>query len=175
MTLPALPTDNLYKFLGVGGLVMILASSWLTSDAQFRRIELISKETHAFEEHTHKLIWNLVDHVLAEHKTPEARAKSLDLNNPFLQTQLQQVTDRYQKRIAAIHTEVNTMIFMLSILEKIGFVLAPTGFGLWWYKVQRLQDSILKKECENVLAGAESCPILSGTEQKSGAATPKGT
>jgi hypothetical protein len=148
MTLPTLPTDNLYKFLAIGGLTFILASGWLTSDAQFRRIDLVSKEMQSHLERRDKVIWNLVDHAIQEHGTQEARLKSLEMSDPFLQKQLRQMDEQYNKGINLIHDEVDTLIVMLSWVELVGLVLTPLGFGLWWFKVQRLQDQLLQTECK---------------------------
>ena len=148
MTLPNLPTDNLYKFLALAGVACVLAANWLTSDAQFRRQELLTKERQATEDRLLDSIWQTVDRVMKEHDTKDERMKSLKNIEPMMDARAGMERTKLQERQQEINDEADTQVFMLGLLEVVGVVCAPLGFVLWWFRVQQYQDRILRAESD---------------------------
>ena len=149
MDLPTLPTDNLYKFLALGGLVLLVASFAFPliriSDIQVKLIEarrdgeLLKVETASFEKE--------LDRVGQRPKVSSAdaawyRTRLLDLRIKEIQ---------WSSRQEQIDQLTKELLFAQSFLGLgcgIGTVLSAVGFALWYRRVQKPNDLLLKRQLE---------------------------
>lgn len=145
MTIPTLPTDNLYKFMAVSGLLASLVG-WLAPEVlHFQYVEAL---THDTEQQIKK--------------TMESEFES----NPALADKLREIAMQVFKKSIREGTLSENSSVLVSIQKdkydaarilgnrvlSVGLSFSLVGFVLWWFKVQRLQDSILKAELRKVLA-----------------------
>jgi hypothetical protein len=142
MSIPSLPTDNLYKFMALAGLVMIALSTYYPmqriSDLELKQVSTntgiglaqleadeISKEVSRLE----------------KKKTPDhAAVHSLD----FRQLQSQQTVVRLHGLMETqqvLLAQLRRMLILGGIGLIVGTVLSWYGFRLWYERVQRPLDS----------------------------------
>lgn len=139
--LPSLPTDSLYKFLALSGLMVIFASGFLY--AKLRR-ELNDK----------------IYKVECSHAKGEARLNFLEAQECPDQEQvcelrvLTSVTQLGTKEARRLLTEFQVLrqVFFSSIV--VGLVMAGGGFYLWYQKVQAHQDLFLQLQVEEMRQSA---------------------
>lgn len=135
------PTDNLYKFLALSGLsaaVVLMVSLELTiHDISIKASEL-------------KALLTIVEKETARHKTEDA--KGIESDNPI-------ETNRYLRYLEHLEDlergmELNKTLLanfrsfrIVSYLFILTFILQSIfGFTLWYHKLQKYQDAILKNE-----------------------------
>ena len=147
MNLPLLPTDNLYKFMSLALVVIIIISvSYpiiqieqlqhrivsLNGDQKIlnREVELLKKEINLFEKNKNKTMAELIDFY---RKTNQQQIKNIEL---MVKVQDIELTSKYisQNRILGI------------IGTSLGSFLAFFGFSLWYVRIQKLQDLLLKRQ-----------------------------
>ena len=123
MEIPKLPTDNLYKFMALSGLVILILSAIPYYRKYEFDIELIRLEAEA-ENLRLKIREN------AAYTTTEFEFKCKEI--------LRRITmNNYLKGVAYVCSFV-------------GSFLTTLGFYLWYVKLQRYQDRIIKKEAAQI-------------------------
>jgi hypothetical protein len=125
MNLPHLPTDNLYKFLGIFGLVLIVFSSYMFNQASVE-IEYKLYDSYSNEQVKEFLVKN----------------DSISETKPNLGIVKLQTEKQKKKFPRLVHLYL--LLFLL------GFVLSIFGFYLWFLRTQKIQDKILKNESEKL-------------------------
>ncbi len=157
MNFPSLPTDSLYKFIALSGMAFIISSSYFTYTTMTGMQETISNERKASLTRADEYVWKVVDGVRLDHPEKAERTRELQSidEQGTLRLKLQFEADGLKKRIDEIRTEAGAMLFMLSIMEKVGFILMPVGFFLWWWKIQRHQDAILIAQMQKELRSSD--------------------
>ncbi len=125
MNIPHLPTDNLYKFLGIFGLVLIVFSSYMFNQDY---VEIDSK---------------LYDSESNEHvKEVLVKNDSISETNPNLDLKKLQTESQKKKFPKLVHLYI--------VLLFLGFVLSIVGFYYWFFRTQIIQDKILKIESDKL-------------------------
>ncbi len=178
MHFPNLPTDNLYKFLALSGVVVVLVSIFypisrlgelrqkaIELAAEIKILDLESKrltvnhsqlerEVAAFEkqlsaaEKEKRPTPGDIDSIEKIHNQLRTRALKLETSNDDLQVKLVKVSaknDQLVQLVRYVEYFVNVMYGGIVI----GVLLAWVGFGLWYVRVQRPQDLLLKQQIEN--------------------------
>ncbi|MDC5842550.1 hypothetical protein OPW33_24925 [Vibrio europaeus] len=116
----SLPTDNLYKFMSLFGLVMIICSSVFKyvaiKDIQVSVSELMIEQS--------SLSVMSADSAELEH----AKAKLLAVKERLL------MNEKFDLRA--------------SVFIVLGIILSIAGFALWYFKTQRLLDQLLRRQVE---------------------------
>ena len=129
MNLPNLPTDNLYKFMALSGLFLIIFSFTLVLlqanrsqdiHRELKRLSTIMELKNFQNERDKKLGENIVENLGQSRKLLE---------------ELKFILEQKPKYMAFF------VIFML-----IGVILSITGFQLWYSRVQRYQDILIKNQ-----------------------------
>jgi hypothetical protein len=155
MTLPNLPTDNLYKFLALGGLTLILFSFvfpkmqehglnrvlWETkididvAEEQLRYIDEQSSILEAKRQEAYRKNANL-----KPLKDDEMRILDLQHNLRIQQAQARNKT----KLLSDLSQELVGIRLFAKIGIALGLALTCFGFFLWYVKLQRHQDEFWK-------------------------------
>ena len=160
-----LPTDNLYKFLAIAGLIIIGVSVYHT-ETLLRTLETdslniatdlaVGKAEMEFWQSREKKLENITKNSIAQQQSrhkpdPEKleltysiqELKSIEDETERLKRDLR-ITDakiegklQKSKKLTA---QLEKTFFFAKVLIGIGFILTILGFGLWYYNVQRLLD-----------------------------------
>jgi len=175
MNIPSLPTDSLYKFLAIAGLTLVVLSpayyqvfSW---DVQLKKLELRGEQNLMAEEADDSeadaarmtaqvdSVVSQVDSLVSQHPTSQEEKARLLQHSKELREQNHQLLLKTREkllkqiRIEAMAESVNLYDKQLSSLKVISIVAFILGLGLftsglylWYTRVQRLQDMVLRKE-----------------------------
>jgi hypothetical protein len=147
MNLPSLPTDNLYKFLALSGLFIVLFS-FIFPMNRIGELELKSLEINTQAEvlrieidylKTDTTIWGKKakldpeETVLIRKRTREAEIKAAELKGKM-------------EQIEVLRKEVLFYWKFLRITYFLGTAISLVGFCLWYILVQRPNDILLRKQ-----------------------------
>ena len=151
MNIPTIPTDNLYKFLSLSGIsaavVLIVSFQFSQNDIQIKVAELsglmrlLENQTSRFNEMNKNF-----DHIHIDEMAELERHKK-DFNQREENIiKLQNEIEKQLEIVRALQAQFNS-------LKEIYFILIPTfifqsilGFILWYHKLQKYQDVILKNK-----------------------------
>lgn len=150
MSIPAPPTDSLYKFIAVGGMLAILLAEYLTSSTRIATRELKSQTQNEFVRHGENLVWRLAEIAQKDHLEKEERSRELQIMQLKLDQRIQADHEHLRRRLHEIDSETETWIVRLWVLEIVGWIMMPLGFCLWGGKIQRYQDQILRREAQAI-------------------------
>jgi soluble cytochrome b562 len=129
MNIPNLPTDNLYKFIAIFGLIIAVFSSYMlnkTPEDILSKVDKIEAE-------------NLINKL----KT-QKDSTSVEMNKILIDVKIKQLSrevDNFPK-----------LLYLYCFLLILGFTLKGIGFYNWYYKTQTYNDKILKNETEKILS-----------------------
>ncbi len=143
MNIPNLPTDNIYKFLALSGLFIIIFSITMTEikladiqtdldiyETQAAELEYeVQSLDSRLEKDTHNEAYN------SEKLVDELKFKNFKLANT--NELLRKKSDKFKR---AFHWSIFGVI--------IGAIICLLGFIYWYNRVQRFLDYKLKLECE---------------------------
>ena len=139
------PTDNLYKFMALSGVfivVSVFALSLLQLDQISRQRTDIALGKEALMWHT-ALFQEQIDE-LKKSNDPELQKKFDEGYKPLIEESLQL---RRESDLADLATEyAERFRIVQSIILVLGIILASTGFLLWYYRLQRDQDQMIRNE-----------------------------
>ncbi|MFA6137796.1 MAG: hypothetical protein WC667_06895 [Sulfurimonas sp.] len=152
MNLSTIPSDNLYKFMSIFGLVLIVScmtAYMLVHDSwteQTYKLELKIKEMDVKTKHQSDSI-ELFD-------IDSCKANPKDCHDNFEKiekTQREQEIDNSQlivlnKYLNERLKEITSYSYALFFLTLFGFLISTVGFILWYYKLQIYQDALIIKE-----------------------------
>lgn len=128
--LTGLPTDSLYKFMALSGVVTMLLVSWFYFTQKIQlELRLVDHGSYA-----HKL----GDEVAA--LQGEARAKKLH--------EAQELIKADHEKHQILVSNLGMLRWMMVIGVSLGAFLAFEGFWLWFHRIQKFQDLLLQKQCE---------------------------
>jgi len=173
MQIPSLPTDNLYKFLAIAGLVIIV----LSVVGPWSRYEQLTSKTIEVETQTSIYKKGIASVELAIMKLKEEwkKAKS-EKERELLQSRLDEL-QRQIRQLEIIIPEIagkkalhqrfmeTTAIFVVAGAcgLVLGVVLSIVGFVLWYRRVQRYQDAILKQQHRTLMGGSPGSGAIDDT------------
>jgi hypothetical protein len=147
MNLPSLPTDNLYKFLALSGLVIVLFSFIfpmkrigeieLKSLEIKTQVEVLKIEIDYLKEDTktwaEKANLNHEETVLLRKRTKDAAIKVAELGGRT-------------EQIEALRGELRFYWRFIKVTVWLGAVISLVGFYLWYFLVQKPNDLLLRKQ-----------------------------
>jgi hypothetical protein len=173
MNLPSIPTDNLYKFCAVSGVVLLLFGATFPVQKLFEtqdnldrvetEIAILKAQTSAFQEEAQRLKSDAVslqkDIAAAEANPRNADVEALRARNATANTSLSAASKEvHQLRIMSIREKGNVdhvkhLVYRvwLYITAAAAFMfgglsLARFGFLHWYYRVQKPSDEILQHQ-----------------------------
>ncbi|WP_435262672.1 hypothetical protein [Tenacibaculum sp. nBUS_03] len=130
MKIPNLPTDNLYKFLALFGLVLIIFSSY--------NFNKTISEAYQFEDNLN------LKKSLHELESFEKIKDSLNLKKSKLEI------DKDYKLYERIVKKIPKIFYSHISLLLVGVILSFAGFILWYIKTQKLNDKILIDQANRI-------------------------
>jgi hypothetical protein len=151
MTLPLFPTDNLYKFLALSGLALLVFSvvypTTRMTELRIRQAETRSQlkirtlEIEAIEKELNQEI----------QVQPPSTEQLAILSDRGLQSGIKNAQlSSYIEQTNVLVEELSFFMLLLNIGMFFGFTMAVVGFWLWYHKVQRLLDLIAKKQMAEI-------------------------
>jgi hypothetical protein len=156
MEIPSLPTDNLYKFMAFAGLVILVAGqvlfhtvldksneTVLSLKAQREKGEAAQRFKYTIDveippDEYHKMS------IDEKYTYMLKRAELIEKFNTINENIIDANADGL--RVKALIQTVYFLRIAVIFATVLGMVLLVAGIGLWYYRVQRLQDVILWKE-----------------------------
>lgn len=187
LTLPSLPTDSLYKFLAIVGVVLCLAAAYFPTHnfTEYKKFEvelntdverLNMKRYHS--EVTLDRIRRTIDIYCALTNTTnnyhvsdtmiviprgvsgspiidQTLQELSELRNNFLKLKDEVAADdiaiKYRQELQKEYIEVNDMVDKAAEYGFfVGLFMTALGFTLWYYRVQRYQDIIIKHTADSL-------------------------
>jgi|GEM_PF-4776395 len=171
MNLPTLPTDNLYKFLALSGTIIFILSFYFPADYADKlndKNEAINLKMATLEvdvDYKSKKVRKLkeiIDNTI-KYKGGKQRLDANKMAIYYSQSEIKKIMDENDELSRTIETqiseikeysknrhrvegklELNRIIVMVGSL--VGSFMAFTGYGLWYYRIQRYQDIAASKE-----------------------------
>jgi hypothetical protein len=148
LPLPSPPTDNVYKFASIAGLLLLAIGLVLPSFIEQDRVENTFKLVKEAQERRIDYIFKLVE-VVQKDKFIDSEEK--------LKKEMTRIDDSLREMMAKdghlLNAEIDRRnritekrLADLLYVRTIGALLMAVGFVLWYFRVQRHQDRILKAE-----------------------------
>lgn len=147
MNYPTLPTDTLYKFMALSGLVITLLSAWfLLTRVDSLKLSLIALRGDAngltieeeFLRGEQQELKANSDGSRNDQRELRQRAYELQLKVNLLQTKLTKAN--------ALLGQITEYRIFLYVSIFFGLNLTYWGFRLWYIRIQKLQDAILRRQ-----------------------------
>jgi len=171
MKFPEIPTDNLYKFMALSGITIILASllpCYLSYQIQIEAIRLSGKleELKAVSDYSelrHKTLAATIDGLLkvraraeelkeqqnTEKILEELHAKQAENTEMLWKSTLAAIQHKAQwKELLYLKRWYNLTRIISALAFVCGLILTIRGFQLWKEKLQIPQDLIIKQKAE---------------------------
>ncbi|MBN2383592.1 hypothetical protein JXQ70_12000 [bacterium] len=163
MNIPNVPTDNLYKFLALSGTIIVILSLYFPKikEAEFRdrlidikenisildskikdcnsQLEMLKKAVNtknidSQEIDKDKIIPNIID-------------KTIELGNIINLIEIDQIKKSFEvTRIEVLSERLEEILFWRKVTLCIGFLSAFFSYIFWYFRVQKIQDQILKND-----------------------------
>jgi len=139
MEMPNLPTDNLYKFLAMFGLIILIFSSYM----------FIQEPEKLYSDIDKLQVREQLVKIQNQNDSLVARQRDLKTKNEYLQDSLELVTslNGLQRKVDKLPGRLNIYI----ILYFFGGGISIIGFLLWFSKTQKFNDEIIKNESKKIL------------------------
>lgn len=149
---PELPTDNLYKFMALGGLTLAGFFFWIfwkRADALRDRAEAHLQDEKELTAEAEAIRAQIeLGRLLPE---PERSAQLPVLTALLAKVQLRAAgLDARYKSLESATAEIHRIGWSAIGFAVIGIIIANIGFGLWYTRVQRYQDIILHATADSV-------------------------
>ncbi|MCG8016839.1 MAG: hypothetical protein JAY97_11535 [Candidatus Thiodiazotropha sp. 'RUGA'] len=167
--IPNLPTDNLYKFIALSGLIVMLFSIYIletkTSDLEDKvyateieqaqltiEIKALQKKTVELNEIVNNTInehnecsSQAIDQMVVRYSDAEIKKMINDTEDATLQINLKVAEKKITlKRQTQLINQLRDLLFLGRIYIWFGFLVSIFGFTLWYYRVQRPLDTKLR-------------------------------
>ena len=187
MEFPQIPTDNLYKFMALSGLSLLIAfilipgqkifdlerqTAQLSGEYEILQIELKDRE------HEFSSVQGKIDTLSKKMKRIPENYRLSKTESSELSSELHEIENAHQKahqnlvqtdifraktkaknnEMKVVLASLNATIWVLAIGAFAGIFLVTFGFSLWHRRVQLLQDQLLKSQVE---AGPPNPPLNS--------------
>lgn len=144
--LPNLPTDNLYKFLAVAGIVLLVTGLVGPFILDQQEIEWSWRTLQEIEDRLDEKKLKVADVIARENLAQAAKEAAMQEAAKGLGDSRDNALLKFAARVKERDTMRIWRNTWLSFTMWLGATCAIAGFFLWWWNVQRLQDAILKLE-----------------------------
>ncbi|MEM9019236.1 MAG: hypothetical protein AAGC44_01630 [Planctomycetota bacterium] len=152
------PTDNLYKFAAIFGLVLVGFGTWLFNQQSNRYIDAQVRASESLMETWIEIYANEALRKLLQDQMVRVRNGDMIYGLSLKASELEGVNEEQVLAVrkfefighaSAIEIQrVEAYRFPIAALISIGALLSGAGFSLWWFRVQRYQDIILRSQTE---------------------------
>jgi hypothetical protein len=158
MELPTPPTDNLYKFQALAGLVSLIISIWYFTDrvdSTWLQVSNLEEETNLLKIEVDdakdiSITNNIYINRYGEPITNVVDIRALRLNV----IELEKNSCRIDSKLKLVKYTLHKLYIQCALtpLALIGsLLLTYKGFKNWYCRIQVLEDQILKKQAEAIL------------------------
>ena len=147
MNLPALPSDNLYKFMAFAGLVTVLFGVGFPATKlgplEARHIELLADD---------KILKVEIQQLSRKIAVAEKKKKPTPGEVAFLRKSMNEIEIKHilltakGEQLIALISELRFFWNFLRVGMFVGSFFMVLGFWLWYYRVQKPQDLLLRKQ-----------------------------
>lgn len=154
--LPTVPTDNLYKFGFVSGLLLILASLILPSFIEQQRLEMSYQLRKESAERNRSLILALAT-ISSNDPEMKDRARRIEILKGMganVENVAEQEVELLKNEIKSRTAIVDKQLVYLQWAMPVGIAMMAGCSYYWYVRSQRLQDQILKSQAEEAKAKA---------------------
>ena len=168
MSIPSLPTDNLYKFLALAGLALLLFSFWYTD---VKTSELSFKIAEGKGEMAVLKVY--IDELPKEINSTEVVTKPKSVNDENSK-ELSKQRHEYLIKDAQLKAKVEILTVLLEDIEFhhkvfavgafIGGFMSYFGFLLWYRRVQKPNDMLLLNQLESLKSSDKLQRGISGSD-----------
>ncbi len=143
MNIPTIPTDNLYKFMALTGVVLVIGSFILVWFKAERSQELLREYKQGAALIEAKIeIAELSD--LLDQESRKRIGKSSELRREVGVDRAKLVVIEEELKLI-LEDKLMYMVFLI-VSQVVGFSLSIVGFKLWYERVQKYQDIILRRQ-----------------------------
>ncbi len=162
--IPNLPTDNLYKFMSLSGIVIIIFSIYFCEikvrEVSQNNIEFLKKQdnlNNKIARFNDKL--GTISVLFETYQKDNIQKKDTSIFLSNLETRISSLSNlrdgintdyisqkAYHQRLNLLQEESKIITYFSYLFIALGFVLTSTGFLLWYKKVQKPLDKILAND-----------------------------
>lgn len=145
MNLQSVPTDNLYKFMAVSGLVLLIFSSYFPI-TQIRQLEGRSDEL--------ELELTALEVEMKQLQVAASRAETMKRPSREEVRLLRQTANELERRLALFKVKKAILDRLVRQSKQLlawmligtvgGAMLSTVGFTLWYLRLQRFQDDAIR-------------------------------
>lgn len=150
LQVPTLPTDSLYKFLFVFGIVLIISSQFIGDHLLENYNQSLKKDTELIAEHVNKI--DGLQQEIADKGLSTQKKDSLQLLYKIEVASASRFMKRFEDQNSMDRYLVNSNVSSLNFALYLGYTLALLGSILWYVKIQYIQDRILKLQLKELTA-----------------------
>ena len=160
MDITKFPTDNLYKFLAIFGLVILIISVYYPFQLQ-NQFEKLNADIRTDLDLLHDSVLRQKDRINSLNELVDS---SSNKNNEYLLSSQKEekikannfkkdisIIEKNNNEIININYELNIFKYIASVLIPLGSLMMIVGFYFWYTKLQRYQDIILKGETQKII------------------------
>ena len=145
MNFPPIPTDNLYKFMALGGIALVFLSMWLMF-ARLKDAEIKTSEMGVELAVTRQKARNLLYETTLLHSPGRHRLLGLVANAQQIKIETAKESAQLKAR-KVLQADMDGELFMTYSFSAAGILMAILGFVLWYIRVQKPLDAMLKEQC----------------------------
>ena len=157
INMPSLPTDNLYKFLALSGLAIVTFSIVfpMIRDSELnlmmletdKNMKVANIEKELFDKRIDKFLNSDLGSNLDELKM---REEELEIwRNLLKDQQIYTVDLEYEvRKFEELHKELKFIQLLMKFGFGVGLIITFLGFLLWYVRVQKPNDLLLRKQIE---------------------------
>ena len=145
--MPNLPTDNLYKFTAIVGVVVLLVSVYFpiikSRELKLAMIE-IENQTKILRIETEYLEY-ITKNIKSAKEDRKIEKEDIVSKSFIIKSKLQEILSK-TKQLDILEEDYYIIIKLQKICMLIGLILSISGFILWYFKIQKYLDRQLKKQ-----------------------------
>lgn len=149
MNIPTFPTDNLYKFLAISGIGIILTSVLYAQTFVYKLQDQVIELDGAFNELDYEstLLEKQISVLESAAEPSESDFRSAQAANKKLHLKKIQIKTKFEL-LKAKRTQADELLRNSYIGSLVGLLMSFFGFSSWYLKVQRYQDRVLATEAK---------------------------
>jgi hypothetical protein len=150
ITLPTLPTDNLYKFLALSGLAIAIFSLVFPiiriSEIRMKLIE-VKTQSNVLDVEIEELKGDTDRWAKKTSLSPEETAS---LRKRLIEIRIKSVEIRGRfEQIKSLNRDLDYSMTLIWVGLPLGLIISHLGFLLWYFRVQKPNDLQIRKQVES--------------------------
>lgn len=175
-SLPTIPTDNLYKFAFIGGIVLLIFSSYLNYEAGKELSEIKQERKQIdieFKIDSLKIVRLITIDTLQDRKSYSLKdIPKRQYKNYTVEPLDTAMVNLYKRGMTRLHTtdikwdSFSTLKFYGAVCMFIGLVMTILGGVAWYHYVQQYQDVLLQLQLDKAQQDLALVKLDLKTKQK---------